>query len=314
MRTLLAASGGGHLTQLVNLRHRLPFELGEVTWFTFDTPQSRSMLDGERVVFADHAAPRDARAAARNARLAATMCRRLRFDHAVSTGASIGVSALPWARRYGAVTHYIESAARVEGPSLSGRMLTFVPGIRTSCQYTSWATGRWNYAGSVFDSFASGPVEPVSRLRKVVVTLGSQEGYPFDQLVDRLAEVLPADTEVLWQTGATDGSRFGDAARVSMPAAELEAAMADADLVVAHAGVGSALSSLLTGRHPVLVPRRAHAGEHIDDHQLQIAGELHSRGLATSCTPAEIDLPLLLAAAAKSTRPRVDAPRLTLPG
>ncbi len=314
MRTLFAASGGGHLTQLFNLQHRLPFELGEVTWFTFDTPQSRSMLEGERVVWAHPAPPRDWRAALRNRRLAAAMCRRLQFTTAVSTGASVAVSTLPTARRHGTRAIYIESAARVEGPSLSGRILAATPGVETFCQYRSWAGGAWSYAGSVFDAFEAGPQRQLAAIRNVVVTLGSQEGYAFDRLVERLVDVLPADAEVVWQTGATDTTRFGVEGIASMPASELETAIAGADLVVAHAGVGSALASVIKGVHPVLVPRSAAAGEHVDDHQVQIAAELAGRGLATCATPSELDLGLLESAAHQSVMRRVDTPPLDIPG
>lgn len=314
MRTLLAASGGGHLTQLLNLRPRLPFDPGEVTWFTFDTPQSRSMLDGERVVFAHPAPPRDWRAAVRNARLVREVFRRTKFDVAVSTGASVAVSVLPIARRFGARSVYIESAARVTGPSTSGRILSAVPGVSTFCQYRSWATGPWRYAGSVFDSFAVGPSRPTRRLERVVVTLGSQEGYPFDRLVQRLAEVVPSTAEVLWQTGSTDPTRFGIQGVTSMSSADLESAVASSDLVVAHAGVGSAITALLAGRHPLLVPRRHTYGEHVDDHQLQIAFELSRRGLATACAPEEIDLGVLLGAAGRSVVRAENPPFLDLGG
>ena len=157
MRTLLAASGGGHLTQLVNLRDRLPFEVGEVTWFTMDTPQSRSMLAGESVLFAHPAPPRDWRAVLANRRLAGAAFRRVGFDAAVSTGASIALSALPVSLAHGAATYYIESAARVEGPSLTGRLLSALPGMHTACQYRTWGDRRWSYAGSVFDCFEPGP-------------------------------------------------------------------------------------------------------------------------------------------------------------
>jgi UDP-N-acetylglucosamine transferase subunit ALG13 len=65
-----------------------------------------------------------------------------------------------------------------------------------------------------------------------------------------------------------------------MPAAELEDAMREADVVVSHAGVGSALTALRCGKCPVLVPRSAALHEHVDDHQAQIAIELERRNLA----------------------------------
>lgn len=312
MRTLLAASPGGHLNELVNLRDRLPFDLGEVTWFTAKTAQSRSMLRGERVLFADPAPPRDWRAMLANTRLAAAACRRLRFDAAVSTGASMALSTLPTARIYGADAHYIESAARVDGPSLSGRMLAAFPGVRTYCQYRSWSDRTWRFAGSVFDGFEPGPELPEGALHNVVVTLGTQEGYPFDRLVARLHRVLPDHAEVLWQTGATDVTSYGIEGRFAVPAAELDTSMAAADVVVAHAGVGSALSAVSAGKHPVLVARCSSLGEHVDDHQLEVARELADRGLATACTPEELDVEVLQEAARRTCVRTTNPPSLVL--
>jgi UDP-N-acetylglucosamine transferase subunit ALG13 len=48
----------------------------------------------------------------------------------------------------------------------------------------------------------------------------------------------------------------------------------------------------------VLVPRRLAHGEHVDDHQTQIAGELSSRGLAVSVDAGELSLEHLELAAA----------------
>ena len=312
MRTLLAASGGGHLTQLVNLRDRLPFEVGEVTWFTMDTPQSRSMLAGESVLFAHPAPPRDWRAVLANRRLAGAAFRRVGFDAAVSTGASIALSALPVSLAHGAATYYIESAARVEGPSLTGRLLSALPGMHTACQYRTWGDRRWSYAGSVFDCFEPGPRASTDEIASAVVTLGSQEGYPFDRLVSALHEAIPRGADVLWQTGATPTAHLGIDGRPAVPASVLESAMASADVVVAHAGVGSALSALLAGRHPVLVPRRSSLGEHVDDHQAQIAGELAERGLATRCSAEELDLEVLLDAASRTIVRSEDPPPLEL--
>jgi UDP-N-acetylglucosamine transferase subunit ALG13 len=83
---------------------------------------------------------------------------------------------------------------------------------------------------------------------------------------------------------------------------ELSSAMAAADLVIAHAGVGSALAAMQAGHCPVLIPRRRARGEHVDDHQLQLAAELAARGLASVAEPEELDRPLLAAAAARRVR------------
>ena len=91
------------------------------------------------------------------------------------------------------------------------------------------------------------------------MTLGSYRGFGFPLLIERLLELLPADAEVLWQTGDTDVSRFPIEGREAIPERELTAAMAEADLVVAHAGVGAALAAFEVGKCPLLVPRRHRA-------------------------------------------------------
>jgi UDP-N-acetylglucosamine transferase subunit ALG13 len=56
-------------------------------------------------------------------------------------------------------------------------------------------------------------------------------------------------------------------------------AMQQADVVVTHAGVGSALAALAAGHRAIYVPRRSCHGEHIDDHQVRLAADLDARGL-----------------------------------
>jgi UDP-N-acetylglucosamine transferase subunit ALG13 len=127
-----------------------------------------------------------------------------------------------------------------------------------------------------------------------------------------MIELLPADAEVLWQTGATDVRDLDIEARVSVPGDELDAAIRDADLVVAHAGTGSALSALEAGRAPVLAPRRTEFGENIDDHQALLAAELAGRGLAVHVTPETLTLADLTAAASRRIRRVADPPAIVL--
>lgn len=296
--TLLVAVAGGHLEELVALRRRLVPIDDDVVWVTTDTAHSRSLLAGERCLFAPHARPRDAAATLATSRFAHEVLSSDRFGDVVSTGALIAVPFLTLARLRGARCHFLESAARLSGPSLSGRILERVPGVRCYSPYATWHRPSWLFRGSVFDGFAPSPrVTP--ELRSVVVTVGTS-GFDFGRLLARLAHVLPPACEVVWQTGS---SQLPDAlaarARPFLSAHELRAAMARADLVVSHAGVGSALAALGAGRAPLLVARRADHGEHVDDHQLEVAAELTRRGLATSCALDELDTATLLAAAAR---------------
>jgi UDP-N-acetylglucosamine transferase subunit ALG13 len=306
--TLLVASGGGHLTQLAQLLPRLEGLPGPYTWVTFDTAQARSMLEGQEVVWAQYTAPRDVAKVLANAVLAAKVLRAGRYQAVVSTGAAVALSFLPLAALAGASVHYIESATRVVAPSATGRLLARVPGIKTYTQHPGWADGRWAYAGSVLDGHKPAPTKP-RRIRKVVVAVGTMETYGFRRLLERMRALLPADAEVLWQTGCTDISGLGIDGRRAVPAAELNEAMRDADVVVTHAGTGSALAALAVGKIPVLVPRSAARGEHVDDHQQQTAAELAARGLAVSVEAEKLGPEhLVTAASLKAVRNGTPAP------
>jgi UDP-N-acetylglucosamine transferase subunit ALG13 len=181
---------------------------------------------------------------------------------------------------------------------MTGRILGPLPGVHAYTQSTTWASDRWRYIGSIFDSFASVPsAEPVSSVRRVVVTVGTTESYGFHRLFERLVQILPSGVETLWQTGATDVSELPIEAQPKLPASVLSTALRDADVVVAHAGTGSALAALEAGKYPVLVPRRGHRKEHIDDHQLDTATDLQRRGLALHREVDDLQLDDLYAAA-----------------
>ncbi|HYB25773.1 MAG TPA: glycosyltransferase [Solirubrobacteraceae bacterium] len=55
---------------------------------------------------------------------------------------------------------------------------------------------------------------------------------------------------------------------------ELEEALDSATAVVCHGGAGIISSALAAGRRPIVVPRRAALGEHVDDHQYQLTRKL----------------------------------------
>jgi UDP-N-acetylglucosamine--N-acetylmuramyl-(pentapeptide) pyrophosphoryl-undecaprenol N-acetylglucosamine transferase len=315
--TLLAASNGGHLKQLHCLRPRLrgvpePFE-----WITFDTAQARSLLEGETVHYVPFIGGRDPRNVAGNVPYARRILRETDAEALVSTGSAIALPYFALGRMRGRRCHWIESATRVEGPSLTGRLVSRIPGVKLYAQYESWAEGRWSYRGGVFDSFvsveASPPVEP-TRVGKVVVTLGTYKGTPYTRIVRRLLEILPPEVEVLWQTGETDVSSFGINGVYALPERELSEAMREADVVVAHAGVGTALAALELSKCPVLAPRRAALGESVDDHQSQIAAELSDRRLAVSVDAEEISFEHLREAAGRRVAVSADPPEFELVG
>jgi UDP-N-acetylglucosamine--N-acetylmuramyl-(pentapeptide) pyrophosphoryl-undecaprenol N-acetylglucosamine transferase len=313
--TILVASVGGHLKQLYRLAPRIS-ELGdEILWVTYRTSQSESLLAGRRVLYGPETESRDYRGVAANAWIAARLFRSHsgRTARVVSTGSAIALSFIPIARLHGVPCHYIESAARATRPSRTGELMRRVPGVALYTQYPGWARPPWRYVGSVFDDFMADPrLGPQGDLRRVVVTLGTSTLYGFRRLVERMIAILPEGVEVVWQTGVTDVSGLAIASRPYVPAAELDQAICDADVIVTHAGTGSALSALEAGRCPVLVPRRRSDGENVDDHQELLAADLARRGLAVDARVETLSLADLETAMRRRVVARPDAPPLRL--
>ena len=130
----------------------------------------------------------------------------------------------------------------------------------------------------------------------IFVTIGTM--WPFDRLIramDALAEADPG-AEILAQIGQ---GRFEPRhmrwVRL-LDRVAYAATIAGADLVVAHAGVGSVVTAGEHGKPIVVLPRKAAWGEHTSDHQLETAAWL--RGLPGVFVASEAeDLPGCIAAA-----------------
>jgi UDP-N-acetylglucosamine transferase subunit ALG13 len=257
------------------------------------------MLAGRRVEFVQDTPPRDLKNVMRNVGAAQRILRRYRPDELVTNGAGVALSFAPLAAMQGVRTHYIECSARTEAPSVTGRILERIPRVRLYAQDPAFAKDRWQYSGSVFDRYAvaqpavvparGGVLDPAGTIRKVVVTVGSLS-FSFVRLLTRLRKIIPPDAELLLQVGV-DADRLewdGAGIRATMAPDELDDEMASADVVIAHSGIGSALATLDAGKMPVLVPRLKRFGEHVDDHQVQIARTLHARGLAVMADASSI--------------------------
>ena len=112
----------------------------------------------------------------------------------------------------------------------------------------------------------------------IFVTVGGMRS--FERLVcqmDRIACEL--DEQVIMQIGSTDYEPRTCAYSRFISRSDMERLCADARVIVAHAGTGSILTALEHSRPLVLVPRLKKFGEAFDDHQLEIAREMESRGI-----------------------------------
>ncbi len=287
MTTLVVCSIGGHLSQMHALVPRLDgVDSADVLWVTHDSAQSRSLLDGQNVEYVPYIDERDVLGVAKAVLPAIGLIRRSKAERVISTGSAIAGAYLPVAAALRRQSVFIESAAMVHGHTRTGRILERVPGVALLTQSPATADRRWRHCGSVFDGFTASRQTIDRQPKRLVVTVGTSREFGFRNLIERLIRVVPDDVEVLWQTGSTDVADLPIVATPWLPSSELEAAIRDADVVVSHAGGGSALASLLNGKRPILVPRRASHAEFNDDHQQEIAKLLGGLDLAVP-TPIE---------------------------
>jgi len=150
---LLVCSTGGHLVQLVALR--AAWEPFSRAWVTFDKSDARSLLADERLYFAHGPTNRSIKNLLRNLAVAWRVIRDVRPRAVVTTGAGVAVPFAWIARLRGASVVYVESLARIEGPSLSYRLIAPV----ASRRYVQWpelaqALPNTRFVGNVFSAGA----------------------------------------------------------------------------------------------------------------------------------------------------------------
>lgn len=121
------------------------------------------------------------------------------------------------------------------------------------------------------------------------VTVGNAL-QPFSRLLDAvgaIAGTLPQP--VLVQHGHTPFHNSHCDAVAFMAMTRFEHAMSTSRLVITHAGAGSMIHALQAGRKPVVMPRQQEFGEHIDNHQSELAGAFASIGRIVMVTdPAQL--------------------------
>jgi beta-1,4-N-acetylglucosaminyltransferase len=148
---LIVCSSGGHLLQMLELRDA--WGDFERTWVTFDKSDARSLLRDERVVHAFGPTNRNIPNLLRNVGLAIRVLREERPAAILTTGAGVAVP-FAWVGKLLRVpTVYVESVTRIEGLSLSARMIAPVAS-RLYGQWpelTSASAGRVRFAGNVLE-------------------------------------------------------------------------------------------------------------------------------------------------------------------
>jgi len=116
----------------------------------------------------------------------------------------------------------------------------------------------------------------------IFVTVGTEK-FPFNRLIrglDTASRNGLLQDKIFAQTGKSTYKPESFPCKDFLNFDELASNMKAADIIVCHAGAGSTILSLESGKIPVLFPRRHCFGEHLDDHQVYFAEKVQEAGKA----------------------------------
>ena len=119
----------------------------------------------------------------------------------------------------------------------------------------------------------------------VFVAVGTQK-FQFNRLlkaVDDLVEQGHLEGEVFAQIGHSDYVPRNYAYKDFISKDDFQACIDRCDLLITHSGVATIIAGLKQGKPVVVVPRLAKFGEHVDDHQFQIAESFSTKNLLLMC-------------------------------
>ena len=284
LRICLAASGGGHVRQLLDL---------EPVWSKYDhffvteeTALGLSIGQTHRHYFIPHFAIGQLRlgalrtflvAAIRNFWLSARIIVRERPDIVLTTGAGAIWFTLLWARLFGARCLVIETFARFEKPSLFARWaspLAHQMILQSQLLKRYWPEAR------VFDPLRELDEPRPPKAPLLFATVGAT--LPFDRLVNSVLTLKAQGIithEVIIQAGAPRAPVPGVEIRESFSQDEIQEVLRRADIVVCHGGTGSLITALREGCHVISMPRLLQLREHYDNHQAEVSQALAARGM-----------------------------------
>lgn len=119
------------------------------------------------------------------------------------------------------------------------------------------------------------------------VTVGNAT-QPFHRLlnaVEAVTALLPQPIVV--QRGASQAFHTAWEVHDFLPMGRFEQLVEGASVLIMHAGAGSIIHALRAGKRPIVMPRRALLGEHVDGHQLEFAEALGAAGKVIVAETAE---------------------------
>lgn len=110
----------------------------------------------------------------------------------------------------------------------------------------------------------------------IFVTVGTQ--LPFDRLIKTVDDwCSESDTDVFAQIGPSNNIYHNLKHKPFLDPVEFDNYFSNANLIIAHAGMGSILTALTYGKQLIIMPRKANLGEHRNDHQMATAKRFENK-------------------------------------
>ncbi len=110
----------------------------------------------------------------------------------------------------------------------------------------------------------------------IFVTVGNSiKGVEFYRLIRKIDEIAgELKEEVVAQIGFIDETPKNMKWFKYLNFMEILKYFSDASLIIGHSGVGTVINAIAYKKPLILVPRSSTHGEHIDDHQMELARQL----------------------------------------
>ena len=115
----------------------------------------------------------------------------------------------------------------------------------------------------------------------ILATVGTHED-PFNRLLDELDSLVERGVisePVICQSGYCTSTPKHVECHKQLPFDSLQELMSQARLIITHGGPASIMQALAHGVIPIVVPRQADFGEHVDNHQCRFAEKMSDRVL-----------------------------------
>jgi UDP-N-acetylglucosamine transferase subunit ALG13 len=119
----------------------------------------------------------------------------------------------------------------------------------------------------------------------IFVTVGTEK-FPFERLVKTIDEAKQRgiiQEDVFMQIGNSGYQPVACQFEKFLPFYKMINFIQSADIVVSHAGIGSTLLCLHSGKTPIIFPRNVEYKEHLDNHQLDFAVHIQKLSVALVC-------------------------------